>query len=218
MNMAINKALIIRLINGRGVEASTIEPPPMPGYGKYNLYPYDPAKAKQLLAKAGYPNGFTTTFYSDNIGDDPRISQAIVQQLAQIGVKINLKVVNGNTWQTIVGTKYKAPMSWAAWFEDFPDPNDFVEPIFSCASAAPGTFNEPWYCNPKVDRYAHQLKIMTNRTQRLKLYPKLDKMIMSDAPIVPVYYPVYYDLHSLALHHYFVNGQWGWILSAYTKS
>lgn len=218
INMAINKPLITRLINGRGVPASTVLPPGMPGYGKFDLYPYNPAKAKQLLAKAGYPRGFTTTFYSDNIADDPRLSQAIVQQLAQIGVKVNLKIVNGNTWQTIVGTKYKAPMSWSAWFQDFPDPNDFFEPILSCASASPGTFNEPWYCNPRVDKFANKLKAMTNRAQRLQQYSKLDRMVMQDAPIVPIYYPYFYDLRSVSLHNYSYSGQWGWLLENMTKS
>lgn len=217
INMAINKPLITRLINGRGLPASSVLPPGMPGYGKYDLYPYNPAKAKQLLASAGYGHGFTTTFYSDNIGDDPRISQAIAQQLLQIGVHVNLKIVNGNTWQTIVGTKYRAPMSWSAWFEDFPDPNDFVEPILSCASAVPGTFNEPWYCDPKVDKVANRLKAMTNRGQRLKQYPSLDKMIMRDAPIVPVYYPYFYDLRSAALHDYSYSPQWGWLFENMTK-
>jgi ABC-type transport system substrate-binding protein len=218
VNMAINKQLLLRLINGRGVVASTVLPPTMPGYGKFDLYPYNPAKAKQLLARAGYPNGFTTTYYSDNIGDDPRISQAVVQQLAQIGIKVNLRIVNGNTWQTIVGTKYKAPMSWDAWFEDFPDPNDFFEPILSCASAVPGTFNEPWYCDPKVDKFANRLKGMANRDQRLAQYPTLDKMVMQDAPIVPVYYPKYYDLRSTQIHNYYASPIWGWVFQDYTKS
>lgn len=217
INMAINKPLITRLINGRGVPASTILPPGMPGYGKFDLYPYNPAKAKQLLAQAGYKNGFSTTFYSDNVGEDPRISQAIVQQLQQIGVRVNLKIVNGNTWQTIVGTKYKAPMSWSAWFQDFPDPNDFFEPILSCASAVPGTFNEPWYCDPKVDTIANRLKAMTDRTQRLKQYPMLDRRVMQDAPVVPVYYPYFYDLRSATLHNYSFSGQWGWLLADMSK-
>jgi peptide/nickel transport system substrate-binding protein/oligopeptide transport system substrate-binding protein len=218
INMAINKPLILRLINGRGKVASTVLPPNMPGYGKFDLYPYNPAKAKQLLAKAGYPHGFTTTFYSDNIGDDPRESQAIVQQLAQIGVKVNLKVVNGNTWQQIVQTKYKAPMSWDAWFQDFPDPNDFFDPILSCASAVPGTFNEPWYCNPKVDKVTDRLKTLPDGSNRWKQYPKLDKLVMSDAPIVPIYYPEFDDLHSTALHNYAYSGVWGWIFQDMTKS
>jgi ABC-type transport system substrate-binding protein len=218
VNYAINKQLIIRLIQGRGVVADTFLPPTMPGYGHYTLYTYNPAKAKQLLAQAGYPNGFSTTFYSDNVSDDPRIAQAIIPMLANIGIKATLKTIDGNTLQQLWGTKKKVPISWTAWFEDFPDPNDFFEPILSCESAVPGTFNEPWYCNPKVDAFAQKLKAMTDRTARLRLYPQLDKMVMEDAPVVPVYHSVYYDIHSFALHNYYADSIWGYDFANYTKS
>jgi ABC-type oligopeptide transport system substrate-binding subunit len=218
VNMAINKQLILRLIQNRGTVATTFLPPNMPGYGKFDLYPYNPAKAKQTLAKAGYPNGFSTTFYSDDVSDDPRIAQAIIPMLAQIGIKASLKIVNGNTWQQLVGTKGKVPITWTAWFQDFPDPNDFVEPILSCASAVPGTFNEPWYCNPKVDKVAAKLKAMTNRTQRLAQYVKLDKMIMQDAPVVPVYHPVLYQLRSKAVKTFVYSGVWGYVFQDMVKS
>jgi oligopeptide transport system substrate-binding protein len=218
VNMAINKPLLLRLIQNQGTVATTFLPPNMPGYKKFDLYPYNPTKAKQLMAKAGYPNGFSTTFYSDDLSNDPRIAQAITPMLAQIGIKATLKVVNGNTWQQLVGTKGKVPITWTAWFQDFPDPNDFVEPILSCASAVPGTFNEPWYCNPKVDTFAHKLKSMTNQKQRLAQYWKLDKMIMEDAPVVPVYHPVLYQLRSKALTTYSYSAVWGYLFQDMVKS
>ncbi len=216
---AINKPLLVRLVNGRGQATDTFLPPLMPGYGHFNLYPYNPAKAKQLLAQAGYPNGFSTTFYSDNSSDDPRISQAIVQQLAGIGIKAALKVLPSPTMFTYWGTKGKVPISWTAWYQDFPDPNDFFEPILSCASAVPGTFNEPWYCNPKVDAFAHKLKIMTDRAARLRLYPQLDRMMMEDAPVVPVFNSVFYALPSSKLTKFFISASpWTLVFQDYVKA
>lgn len=218
VNMAIDRKPILRLVNGQGIATTTILPPGMPGYGKFDLYPYNPAAAKKLLAQAGYPKGFSTTFYSDNISADPRISQNIVQQLAQIGITAQLKIVDGNTWQTLVGTKQKVPITWTAWYQDFPDPNDFFEPILSCESAVPGTFNEPWYCNPKVDTFAQKLKSMTDRSARLAQYPALDKMVMQDAPVVPIYNPVYYVFHSAAVGNFFLHNVWTFVMEDYTKS
>ncbi|HZU13834.1 MAG TPA: ABC transporter substrate-binding protein [Chloroflexota bacterium] len=218
VNYAINKQIILRLLNNRGIIQNTIEPSTMPGFGAFNLYPYNPGKARRLLKQAGYPHGFSTTFWTDNIGDDPRVSQNIAQQLAGIGIHASLKTVDGNTWTAAVGTKKKVPITLSAWSLDFPDPNDFIEPILSCESAVPGTYNESWYCDPKVDRYAHELKIMQNQKRRLSLYPRLDRMIMEDAPVVPLYTPVYYDLHSLALHNYFFNPVWGYSFVSYSKS
>lgn len=217
VNYAINKPLLVRLINGRAVVTNTFLPPSMPGHGTFNLYPYNPAKGRQLLKKAGYPRGFSTTFYSDNISDDPRIAQAIIPMLAAIGIKANLKVVDGNTWQRLVGTKGKVPITWSQWYMDFPDPNDFFEPIQSCASAVPGTFNESWYCDPKLDRFAQRLKSMPNGPKRLGLYPKLDRMMMADAPVVPVMNPVYYSIHSFALRNFYFHNVWGFVFQDYTK-
>ncbi len=216
---AINKPLLVRLVNGRGTATDTFLPPLMPGYGKFDMYPYNPAKAKQLLAQAGYPSGFSTTFYSDNSSDDPRISQAIVQQLQGIGINAQLKVLPTNTMITLWGTAKKVPISWTAWYQDFPDPNDFFEPILSCASAVPGTFNEPWYCNPKVDAFAHSLKIMTDRASRLAKYSQLDMMMMRDAPVVPVFNSVFYALPSAQMKVFFISASpWTLTFSDYVKS
>ncbi len=55
VNMAINKPLLVRLVNGRATVTNTFLPPTMPGHGDFNLYPYDPVKARQLMAQAGSP-------------------------------------------------------------------------------------------------------------------------------------------------------------------
>jgi oligopeptide transport system substrate-binding protein len=218
VNMALDRKPILRLVNGQGVVTTTILPAGMPGHGNFDLYPYDPAAAKKLLAKAGFPNGFSTVFYTPNVSDDERISQNIVQQLSQIGINAQLKVIDGNTWQTLVGTKGKVPITWTAWYQDFPDPNDFFEPILSCASAVPGTFNEPWYCNHTVDTFAQKLKTMSDQTARLAQYSALDKMVMRDAPVVPIYSPVYYVLHSASVHDFFLHNVWTFVMEDYTKS
>jgi len=218
VNYAINKPLLVRLVNGRGSATATFLPPLMPGYGKYALYSYNPAKARQLLKQAGYPDGFSTTFYSDNSADDPRISQAIVPMLGAIGIKAQLKVLPGPQWQAIVQSKGKSPITWTAWYQDFPDPNDWYEPIMSCASAVPGTFNMSFYCNPKVDAFAHKLKIMTDRAARLRLYPQLDKMVMEDAPVAPVFNSVFYSLPSTSMKRYSISASpWTLVFQDYVK-
>ena len=218
VNYAINKPLLVRLVNGRGTATDTFLPPLMPGYAKYSLYSYNPAMARQLLKQAGYPNGLSTTFYSDDLSDDPRIAQAIVAQLAAVGINAQLKILPAAQWQAIVQSKGKSPMTWTAWYQDFPDPNDWYEPIESCASAVPGTFNMSFYCNPKVDAFAHQLKGMSDRAARLRLYPQLDKMVMQDAPVAPVFNSVFYSLPSTAMKTYFISANpWTLVFQDYVK-
>src|SRR4051812_9222708 len=91
VNMALNKARIIQIINGRAVPANQPLPPSMPGYDKeYKGYPYDVAKAKALLAEAGHPDGFDTQLFAMNTDPNPRIAQAIQQDLAAIGIKASI--------------------------------------------------------------------------------------------------------------------------------
>ena len=83
VNMAINKDRIVQIINGRAIPANQPLPPSMPGYDKdYKGYAYDPEKAKALLAEAGFADGFETELYVMNTDPNPRIAQAIQQDLA----------------------------------------------------------------------------------------------------------------------------------------
>ncbi len=218
INMAIDRARLSRLVNGRGIPTTTIEPRLMPGYGKFDLYPYNPAQARKLLAQAGYPNGFSTTFYTDNVADDLRLSEAIVQQLQGIGVKADLRSVDGNTLQTLYGTKQRVPILFNSWYQDFPDPNDFVEPVLSCASAVTGSQNSSWYCNPKVDAAAKRLKATTDQRARLRQYPALDRTIMRDAPWVPLLTPVFYVLPSANVRDFYFNPVWFYVFQDYAKA
>ena len=114
INMAINKERIVRIINNRAVPASQPLPPRMPGYDpNYKGYPYDPEGAKKLLSEAGHPNGFETTLYSINTDPNPRIAQAIQQDLAQIGIKAELKALASSVVIQAGGTPKEAPMIWS---------------------------------------------------------------------------------------------------------
>jgi ABC-type transport system substrate-binding protein len=90
INMAINKDRITQIINGRAVPATQPLPPSMPGYTEgYAGYAYDPEGAKALLAEAGLADGFETELYVMNTDPNPRIAQAIQQDLAAIGITAN---------------------------------------------------------------------------------------------------------------------------------
>ena len=92
VNMAVNKDRIIRIINGRAVPANQPLPPLMPGYDKdYEGFKFDPDAAKALLAEAGLADGFITELYVANTDPQPRIAQAIQQDLANIGIKAEIK-------------------------------------------------------------------------------------------------------------------------------
>ncbi|WP_455384166.1 ABC transporter substrate-binding protein [Acidihalobacter prosperus] len=203
VNMAINKKQIVRLINGRGTPTNQVLPPNMPGYDKeYKGYSYDPAKAKELLKEAGYPNGFTTELYVYNTDPNPRIGQAIQAQLAQVGIKVQLRSLGQAQVIAAGGTPKTAAMIWSggmAWVDDFPDPSDFYGPILGCGSAVQGGWNWAWYCNKETDAMAAKADTMVQASQteeRLALWRKVFRRVMADAPWVPVFNETNYTMHS----------------------
>jgi oligopeptide transport system substrate-binding protein len=194
VNMAINKDRIVQLINNRAVPANQPLPPSMPGYAKdYQGYPYDPAKAKELLAEAGHPDGFETELYVMNTDPNPRIAQGIQQDLAAIGIKANIQALAQANVIAAGGEKEGAPMIWSggmAWIADFPDPSNFYGPILGCGGAVPGGWNWAWYCNEDLDKKAAEADSITDpaRTEeRNKLWSEIYLKIMEDAPWAPVF-------------------------------
>lgn len=203
LNMAINKARIIQVINGRASIANQILPPLMPGYDpNYKGYPFDPAQAKKLLAEAGFPDGFSTVLYANNVDPNPRIAQMLQQDLAVIGVKVELKTLAQSTVIEAGGTKATAPLVWSggmAWIADYPDPNNFYWPILASVSAAPGGWNWSWYSNADFDKRAESADSITDpkqQSKRIKLWQGIFTDIMQDAPWIPIFNEKRYAMHS----------------------
>ena len=193
VNMAINKTRVVQVVNNRAVPATQPLPPGMPGYTKdYAGYPFDVEGAKKLLADAGYPEGFETDLYAMNTDPNPRIAQAIQQDLAAIGIKANiLSLAQANVIEA--GGAGTAPMIWSggmAWVADFPDPSNFYGPILGCAGAEAGGWNWSKYCNPELDKAAVAADSMSDPAKtadRLKAWSDIYMKVMEDAPWAPVY-------------------------------
>ncbi|MHB8471138.1 MAG: ABC transporter substrate-binding protein, partial [Gaiellaceae bacterium] len=110
LNYAVNKQRLVQLLNGRAIIAHGVIPPPLAGYDPNGKpYPYDPAKAKQLLKQAGYPNGFSTEIWTINDEQSVRIVQSIANDLAAIGVRAKVRAIDSSTFYANVGKKDRAP-------------------------------------------------------------------------------------------------------------
>jgi ABC-type transport system substrate-binding protein len=202
ISMAINKERILKIVNNRGVAANQPLPPAMPAYDTaYTGYAYDPAKAKALLVEAGFPDGFATELYAMNTDPNPRIAQAIQQDLAEIGITAEVKSLA----QAVVigaGGDGTAPMIWSggmAWIADFPDPSNFYGPILGCGGAVPGGWNWSKYCNEALDAKAAEADAIADparAAERIELWRSIFISIMDDAPWVPVFNEVRFTMHS----------------------
>jgi peptide/nickel transport system substrate-binding protein len=203
VNMAINKDRIIRIINGRAKPANQPLPPSMPGYAAdYKGYAYDVEGAKKLMAEAGQGSGFTTDLYVANTDPQPRIAQAIQQDLAQIGIKAEIKALAQANVIAAGGDEKQSTMIWSggmAWIADFPDPSNFYGPILGCGGAVPGGWNWSWYCNADLDKRAAEADSIADPAKSAEREAKWRDIfldVMKDAPWAPVFNEQRYTIRS----------------------
>jgi ABC-type transport system substrate-binding protein len=202
VNMAINKDRIVQIINGRAVPATQPLPPSMPGYtAGYAGFAYDVEGAKQLLADAGLAEGFETDLYVMNTDPNPRIAQAIQQDLAAIGIKANIQsLAQANVIEA--GGAGTAPMIWSggmAWIADFPDPSNFYGPILGCSGAVEGGWNWSKFCDEALDAKATEADSMADPAKvadRMALWSDVYMGVMEQAPWVPVFNEERYTMKS----------------------
>jgi ABC-type transport system substrate-binding protein len=203
VNMAINKDRIVRIINGRATPANQPLPPLMPGYaGDYKGYPFDPEGARKLLQEAGVGDGFKTELFVANTDPQPRIAQAIQQDLAEVGIEADIKSLAQANVIAAGGEPDQAPMIWSggmAWIADFPDPSNFYGPILGCGGAVPGGWNWAWYCNEELEALAVKADSMADPAmaeERIELWRDIFLGIMEDAPWAPVFNEQRYTLRA----------------------
>ncbi len=182
-------AFVDKVRNGVGKPALSWIPPGMPGYDA-NLgsqYKLDAAKAKKLLADAGYPNGTglpTVTFsYSDTTGNRT-IAQFLQGQMKDnLGIDIKLDPQESKAFrQFLTGNKHQ----WAllGWGADYPDPENFLPGLFGTGAGN----NHTLYSNPEFDKLSRQATTELDEAKRLQLWAQAHKMVIDDAAIATIYY------------------------------
>jgi ABC-type transport system substrate-binding protein len=208
MNYAIDRRRLLRLLNQRGILANGVLPPLMPGFNPHlKGYDYNPDKATQLLREAGYADGFSTTlwFVSSDL-PSTRLSEAIQEDLDKVGVKVELKPVAQAMFIEAIGRRKNVPLALPGWYQDYPDPNDFLDVLLGGERIVKESCNNvAFYKNPKVDKLLGEAAHCTDPQKRYHLYQQAEEIVVRDAPWVFIYHP-YLEvlrqpwLHGLKLH------------------
>ncbi len=209
--MAFNKERLVAVgSGGLGSPTGGVLPPLMPCYDSHlKTWQYDPAQARQLLAQAGYPHGFSTTIYASGTSvSQARPEEVMQQELAAIGVKADIKMAVGSTWATLITTPKAVPISLNAWTLDFPDPSDFIDPILTTAAAQNGGSNFAFYSNPLVDNLAARADQEQDQAKRCSLYHQAEQTIVDDAPWVPIYNPDHATIVSSHVAGFYMSPIW----------
>ena len=188
INMAIDKQSIIdNIYMGRAIKAKNGMPPFMLGYNdKIKDYPYDPERAKELLAEAGYPNGFKVTLHITPVSrpymfDPPRVAEAIQSYLAAVGIKVKIFQLDlSNFLLELLEGKHQ--MCLGGWFGDNGDPDNFMNVAYGTNSTSIGTAaNFAFYINEQAQELLSKALVTYDEEERAAYYREVQEMIHEDA-------------------------------------
>ncbi|MBW8828243.1 MAG: ABC transporter substrate-binding protein [Burkholderiales bacterium] len=217
LNMAVNKkAILDSVFQGAGQPAKNPIPPTLWGYNdKVKEYPYDPAKARELLAKAGYPNGAEVELWYLPVTrpynpDGKRMAELIQADWEKVGVKTKLITFEWGEYRKRSKTGEQQVMMFG-WSGDNGDPDNFFVPLLGCA-AVKGGGNVSRWCNKDFEDAVQKAKLATRQADRAALYMKAQEVASEEAPWIPIAHSVRFDpvrkevvgyKMDATAHHYF---------------
>ncbi len=190
-NYAINKEAIVKdVLEGTATVAAGPTPPAFAWAYNEELepYPYDPEKARALIAKAG-TDGAELVFYVTEGGsgmlDPVPMGTAIQADLQAVGFEVKIETYEWNTFLGEVnpGLEGKADMAEMAWMTNDPDTLPYLA-LRSEAWPDKGGFNSGYYSNAKVDELLEAARSATDQDERARLYREMQAIVQEDAPWV----------------------------------
>jgi len=146
--------------------------------------PYHPARAKQLLAEAGYPNGFAFTFKTSQDAEANLRAQAIQQMLKQVGITMNIQSNEMSTFFADIGKGNFQMYSLSR--NGISDP-DFFYVLFYSKNIPPEGQNRGYYANPRVDQLLLEGRSTFDRAKRKPKYEEIQKIIATELPYISLY-------------------------------
>lgn len=196
--MSIDRDKIVNdLMGGVNTPAYTIVPPGVKGHrDKGNGLPFDPAKAKQLLAEAGYPNGKglpeLKMTHREGYPDIKLVAEAVAGQIQQnLGVKVQVTPVEWRKYLDDYNKKTVHQFYHMRWAADYLDPQNFLSHML----ATWGPENKLGYSNPEFDALCKKADSMLNMGERVPMYEKAEDIVLQDAVWVPIYFQRDVELH-----------------------
>ncbi|MBK4724097.1 glutathione ABC transporter substrate-binding protein GsiB [Erwinia sp. MYb375] len=192
INYAINREALAKVaFAGYATPATGIVPPSIQYSQSYPAPQYNPAKARELLKEAGYPNGFTTTLWSShNHSTAQKVLQFTQQQLAQVGIKVELTAMDAGQRAAQVEDKGQKEsgvrMFYTGWSASTGEANWALTPLFATQSWPPTIFNTAFYSNTQVDKDLADALNTTDGEKKAALYKDAQDRIWKDQPWAPL--------------------------------
>ncbi len=222
ISLAIDSQELIDLFFlGLGIQGQSLLPPGLFGYDAGYRNPYrkfDPslARAKQLLAEAGYPNGIDKStgrrlvLNWDNGNTSPagrQFTGLLQRQVERLGIEVQSHSFLGPALKQRVNKGQCQFMGGAGvWGADYPDAENFVFLLYSPNSAVKSSGpNDSNYSSPEYDRLFERMRVMIDGPERLAIIHKMRAIVQEDCPVIPYRHTESYGLLQSWLHNYKVH-------------
>ncbi|MEC2071922.1 glutathione ABC transporter substrate-binding protein [Alkalihalophilus marmarensis] len=189
LHMAVDKqALIDGVLDGTGVIADGPIAPDVFGYSdNIDRIEHDPEQAKELLAEAGFPDGFQTTILTDDDRERQDLAQALQYQLAEIGVDIEIDTYEFGTYLERAG-QGQSELFLGSWGTVTLDGDYGLYPVFHSANKGPAG-NRSFIDNEEIDSLLQQAREATDDQERLDFYEAAQNELAAESPYAYLYFP-----------------------------
>jgi len=218
-NYAIDKQTVVqKLMAGLGRPVATTVQPQAFGYDpEVKPYPYDPKKAKELLAQAGYASGVDVTLHSSAVEFRP-VFEAVCQMLTEVGIRATPKMWDpGPAWNKFFQTDGKATngvyFSWGNY--SVFDADALLHPLYH---TEPGGWIGKWYTRVEgLDRPIDEARSSLDQPKRKRIYSQIQQMIREEAPSIFLW--TQYDTLAISKRVEYAArpDEWLWLFDAKPK-
>ncbi len=187
VNHAVDPRALERIYAGQLEAGQQILPPGMPGHEEFELYPHDMAKAKEMLKEAN-PSDLAITVWTDAESPNNEAGEYYEGVLDEMGFDTTLKILNADNYFTVIGNQSTPDLDtgFANWFQDYPHPNDFFQPLLAGESILPtnnGNFAN--FDEPAINEKMAELAEEQLGPEQEEAYAELDRETMELAPWAP---------------------------------
>jgi peptide/nickel transport system substrate-binding protein len=205
LNYAVNKEAIVRdVLKGTGaISKGPVLPGTWGDEGGLKPFPYDPERAKKLLAEAGLANGFATTLWVPESGSgmqSPVAMSTIIQSnLKAVGVNVTLQTMEWGTFLAKLRTK-EQDMFALSWMAGSEDPDLVMYPLLHSSQWTPVGPNRAMYKNTRFDEILSQARLTTDQAKRAELYREAQRLLHDDPPWIFIDHEVQTAAYAKRVH------------------
>ena len=186
---ALDRRAILKLNRGLGIPAGEFLPPMMPGAASLGRYAGpDRDKARRLLREAGYPNGLSAKLYGWTTEPGPREMALIQQQLAEVGIRVELELGEAAGYTSMAGrVANHVPFGIYSWTADYLDPSNFFDVLLNGRRIQPtNNLVLSMFDDAAVNRWIADAMASSVDTTRARIWRQIDERVMDLAPVAPM--------------------------------